>query len=104
LYFIPTAFTPNQDGLNDVFEVNVLGASNLDMQIYNRWGEKVYSSANYANAKTTGDRWDGTFRNKNVQLDTYTYQLTITLFNGRVEKIAGHGGRDEIINKYKYLM
>jgi len=89
LYFIPTAFTPNQDGLNDVFEVNVLGASKLDMQIFNRWGEKVYSSENYANAKTAGDRWDGTFRNKGVQFDTYTYQLTITLFNGRVEKIAG---------------
>ncbi|MBL7801750.1 MAG: gliding motility-associated C-terminal domain-containing protein [Chitinophagales bacterium] len=89
LYFLPTAFTPNNDGLNDVFEVNILGAQNINMNIFNRWGETVYSSSDYANGKANGDKWDGKFRGKDVQFDTYTYLLKVKLYSGREETLTG---------------
>lgn len=44
LVYIPSAFTPNGDGLNDAFEVHGNGIANVEMSIYNRWGEKIYTS------------------------------------------------------------
>jgi len=41
--FIPNLFTPNKDGINDVFEVKGEGIKALDCIIYNRWGQKLYS-------------------------------------------------------------
>ena len=42
--FIPTAFTPNSDNLNDCFVFDILGATNIDISIFDRWGEKVYEN------------------------------------------------------------
>lgn len=66
--FMPNAFTPNGDGLNDVLK----GYSNCQLdeywlQIFNRWGEKVFESHSLDNG------WDGTFKGKRVAEDIYTY-------------------------------
>jgi gliding motility-associated-like protein len=87
--FIPTAFTPNGDGLNDRFEFAILGSVSADVQIWNRWGEKVYSNPNQLNGITNTTGWDGSFRGKGVQYDTYTYQLNVTYTDGHKENIAG---------------
>ncbi len=51
---VPTAFTPNGDGLNDTFwPHNALKADNLEFRVYNRWGQLVFQS------KTWRDKWDG---------------------------------------------
>ncbi|MES2779916.1 MAG: gliding motility-associated C-terminal domain-containing protein, partial [Bacteroidota bacterium] len=52
--FLPTAFTPNGDGLNDVFRPGGVGAKDYKLTIYNRWGQAVFTSNN-ANVG-----WDGT--------------------------------------------
>ena len=53
--FFPGAFTPNHDGLNDVFRPKTFGHLQVfHMDIYNRWGQKIFSSGDYVNG------WDGT--------------------------------------------
>ena len=68
--FIPTAFTPNQDGMNDVFRVKGENLQNFKMLVYDRWGEKIYESEN------PNEGWDGTYKGRPVQQDTYVYQVT----------------------------
>jgi gliding motility-associated-like protein len=67
--FIPDAFTPNGDGINDTFGVKGEGLQNFTMRIFNRWGEVVFESIN------PKQQWDGTYNGKPVQCDTYVYQL-----------------------------
>jgi gliding motility-associated-like protein len=44
IIYIPNSFTPNNDGLNDVFKVSVRGISEFSIQIFNRWGDLVHES------------------------------------------------------------
>ena len=72
--FVPTAFTPNNDGLNDVFEVKVNGVYSFEMKIYNRWGEMVYFSDNIDHG------WDGkdSLSNYVIENGTYLYHIYLT--------------------------
>ena len=61
--FVPTGFTPNRDGLNDVFRVKYAQSfKQFHMAIYNRWGEKIFETE----LATSG--WDGTYKALNNQL------------------------------------
>ncbi len=53
--FIPNIFTPNSDGINDVFEVKVRGAAQYELKIFNRWGVKIFESTNPEEPWTGGD-------------------------------------------------
>lgn len=88
-YFVPTAFTPNGDNLNDFFEVDILGAANIETSIFNRWGERVYYNPAQPNGNTGGNAWDGTSNGKKVPDDTYVYQLTVKFFNDVEKTISG---------------
>jgi gliding motility-associated-like protein len=71
-YFVPTAFTPNGDGLNDVFRVIGLYRNiNFHMYIYNRWGGLIFESDNI------DDGWDGTYKNGKCEPDTYAWVVHI---------------------------
>jgi gliding motility-associated-like protein len=87
--FVPTAFTPNGDGLNDKFQFDILGATTINVQIWNRWGEKVFSNPAQSNGVNSTDGWDGTYRDKKAEYDTYTYQLVVTYFDGHQQTMAG---------------
>jgi gliding motility-associated-like protein len=67
--FIPNAFTPNGDGINDDFGVKGEGIQNFKMLIYNRWGEVIYSSTN------PGEHWDGKVNNEPVENGVYVYEV-----------------------------
>ena len=67
--FIPSAFTPNADGLNDDFGVKGEGIQNYKMLIYDRWGEVIYSSTN------PHEHWDGTYKNEPVENGVYVYEV-----------------------------
>ena len=75
--FVPNAFSPNNDGLNDKFELKgeVMQTINRFI-IYNRYGQVVFST----NKQQIS--WDGTFNNKNVDAGVYFYQLRYTCSNG----------------------
>lgn len=71
--YIPNAFTPNGDGANDVFRVVAHEGSELvsSLEIYDRWGEKVYENR--------GDAyWDGTIDGKPAPSDVYVYIVSVT--------------------------
>ncbi len=69
--FMPTAFTPNRDGLNDAIKPIVVCNFNFErMMLYNRWGELVYSTNDISNG------WDGTYNGKTQDLGTYQYMIT----------------------------
>jgi gliding motility-associated-like protein len=70
--FIPSAFTPNGDNLNDDFGIPPLNRNRLLLlKIYNRWGELVFTTT------STARRWDGMFRGKEAPVGVYIYQLTM---------------------------
>jgi gliding motility-associated-like protein len=87
--FIPTAFSPNGDGLNDRFEFDILGAENIEVAIFNRWGERVFYNADQKNGTHSGDGWDGTKDGKLSPYDTYVYQINVTYWEKSTLKIAG---------------
>ena len=56
--YVPNAFTPNGDGQNDVFEVYGIGISQVELTIYNRWGQEVFQES------SNRPQWDGMFKGK----------------------------------------
>lgn len=77
--FIPNAFSPNGDGLNDYLMPRIVGYSVINFfRIYNRFGQQVFSSAteNYP-------AWDGTFNGKQSDLGVYYYIIDVTDINGK---------------------
>jgi gliding motility-associated-like protein len=66
---IPTAFSPNQDGLNDLFAVSISHVRTYRLEIYNRWGEKVFESDN------PDAQWDGTYQGHPCVPGYYAYRL-----------------------------
>jgi gliding motility-associated-like protein len=87
--FVPSAFTPNGDGINDVFMVEGAGMdpSNFQFDIFNRWGEKVYSSKDPKQSWTGGDN-GGEFY---VPNGIYNYCITTkSLKTGERYENRGH--------------
>ncbi len=73
--WLPNAFTPNGDGVNDVFRVlgNVGRLTDFGLGIYNRWGERIF----FTQDKYSG--WDGIHRNLPSLLGTYVYMLEYSI-------------------------
>lgn len=71
--YIPTAFTPNDDGLNDVFRVYGEDFKSYSISIYNRWGELLYTSYDHENG------WDGKIRLSDEKVPGGSYVYTINL-------------------------
>jgi gliding motility-associated-like protein len=76
--FIPSAFSPNGDGQNDVLFVRLNDTPPVfSVLIYDRWGELVFETSDPAVG------WDGTFRGKMEDTGVFTYLLEITAFDGK---------------------
>ena len=59
-FFIPEAFSPNGDGINDKFEIKGIAKyKNIEIEIFNRWGNIVYQSNNYGVGQGKSGFWDG---------------------------------------------
>jgi gliding motility-associated-like protein len=65
--FIPTAFSPNGDGLNDVFKPTLINFENYSLEIYNRWGEKIFESTDVKLG------WDASYQGEAVPDGVYHY-------------------------------
>lgn len=81
--FIPNSFTPNADGLNDMFKLfgNIPAIKDIDISIFNRIGEKVYQTYD------TEFEWDGTYKGKLVDPGVYVYILKATFLDNNTPKI-----------------
>jgi len=91
-FFIPDAFSPNGDGINDYFEIlGIEWYEGNSIEIFNRWGNKVYQAKNYG-ISSNPKFWDGKsntgFRMGNEGLPSGTYFYILDLGNGE-KRIAG---------------
>jgi gliding motility-associated-like protein len=78
--YIPTAFSPNSDGTNDKIRVHGEFLTTVEFVIYNRWGEKVFETTQFANGESEG--WDGVHANKGVCPDVYGFYVRGKCKNG----------------------
>ncbi|MCO5253312.1 MAG: PKD domain-containing protein [Bacteroidetes bacterium] len=75
LLYIPNAFSPNGDGLNDVLGITTFGIRSYRFEIYNRWGAKVFSGNNSG--------WDGMYEGIPAPMGVYTLYLRYTTKEGK---------------------
>jgi len=78
----PTAFSPNNDGHNDVFKPALLGIVSVkDFIVYNRWGEKIFES------NVMGIGWDGTFKAATQPVGAYVYYIeAVDVFGNTISR------------------
>lgn len=74
---IPSGFSPNGDGANDVLFVKGFGFANMHLQVFNRWGQLVFETFSQK------DGWDGTLRNKPLDMDVFVYNLIVDFTDGK---------------------
>jgi gliding motility-associated-like protein len=75
--YIPNAFTPNGDGIDDIFEVFGTTLQSVGMKVFDRWGEKVFDSQGSQWAT-----WDGTYRGVMQPPGVYIYYVTLVFLDG----------------------
>jgi gliding motility-associated-like protein len=74
--FVPSAFSPNNDGQNDVLYVRGPCIKSLNFKLFDRWGNKIFESENLSNG------WDGNYNGQPMTTGTYVYYLNATLLDG----------------------
>jgi gliding motility-associated-like protein len=67
--FVPNAFSPNNDGMNDRFYVHAKNLNKFYVAIYDRWGERVYESTDLT------EGWDGTYKGKLLDPSVFGYYV-----------------------------
>ncbi len=82
-FFVPNAFTPNGDGLNDVWLIYGNTVKTVHVTVWNQYGQKVFESHSQQNG------WDGTFNGKMQPVGVYVYYLDVTFLNGKSETKEG---------------
>jgi gliding motility-associated-like protein len=84
--YIPDAFTPNGDGINDEFFAKGVGIVEFTMQIYDRWGHVVF----VANELT--HKWDGRSKNSSepIKQDVYNWKAKVVDVHNKSHEMAGH--------------
>lgn len=83
--FVPTAFTPNEDNLNDVLFVRSPRLKSVSIEIYDRWGMKVFHSSDIAIG------WDGNYSNgKEANEGVYIYVVDAEFANGKTRVFKGN--------------
>jgi|TARA_B110000261_G_scaffold132696_1_gene149201 gliding motility-associated-like protein len=83
-YFVPNAFTPNSDALNDVFNINTTKVKSFEMEIFDRWGETVYIT------KNVWKPWDGTFNGTALEQGVYAYKIWVKDPQDILHKMVGN--------------
>ena len=83
LLFMPDAFTPNGDNINEVFEIKGIFIKEFKMRISNRAGNIIFETADYKQS------WDGTFGGETVPTGQYYYEINATDFKGELTKTNG---------------
>lgn len=86
-FYIPNAFTPNNDGINDVFFGTGIGIAKYEMWIFDRWGNLIFTCTDL------NQTWDGTVQGGSGQLcqiDTYVWKVAITDVFDKRHKYIGH--------------
>ncbi|MFK7908800.1 MAG: gliding motility-associated C-terminal domain-containing protein, partial [Chitinophagales bacterium] len=81
---VPNAFSPNGDGVNDRFFVVGQNIAEIDFQIFNRFGERIFQTARLE------DAWDGTYKNQKLDIGAYPYYVLVTYLSGEQDLLRGN--------------
>jgi gliding motility-associated-like protein len=82
--FVPNAFSPNGDGINDILKIIQGGYGKLNyFRVFNRWGQQIFYSVNL------NQMWDGTFNGKECTQDTYFWTASAYNILGQTVQIQG---------------
>jgi hypothetical protein len=88
--FIPNTFSPNNDGMNDVFYVRGKGLFKIrSVRIFNRWGEMVFDRSEVT-PNNSNEGWDGTFKGRPLTPDVYVYAIELTCENNGSMLLKGN--------------
>lgn len=82
--YIPNSFSPNGDLLNDVFKPEYSGFVEIELLIFDRWGENIFRT------EDLNGGWNGTYKNVNCELGVYTYKLTAKDIKSKTIEKVGH--------------
>ncbi|MBK8498416.1 MAG: gliding motility-associated C-terminal domain-containing protein [Flavobacteriales bacterium] len=82
--YVPNSFTPNGDGFNDFFFALGKDLRTIELLVFNRWGELIWSTD-----KLDG-RWDGTYQGVASPIDTYVWKVQATELSGKHREDIGH--------------
>ena len=82
--YVPNAFSPNGDGINDSFAIQGLEIVKFKLQIFDRWGLQFFYSDNIMSY------WDGTLNGELVPIDTYVWKIEYEDSWGRIGQLIGH--------------
>lgn len=77
-FHMPNAFTPNGDGLNDVFKPVALDITDVEFEIFNTWGERVFMTNNPQQG------WDGTYKGKHSPQGAYLYKISFKGYSNKL--------------------
>lgn len=87
--FIPNTFTPNGDGMNDVFYIRGKGVYRVkSLKVFNRWGELVFEKKDIT-PNAASDGWNGLVKGALASTDTYIYQVEVMCSNTELLKYNG---------------
>jgi gliding motility-associated-like protein len=87
--FMPNTFSPNGDGMNDVYYPRGHGIQQIkSLRIFSRWGQLMYDRQNFS-ANDASSGWDGRFRGADLSPDVYVYILEVVCENGTVVSQKG---------------
>lgn len=88
--FVPKAFTPNNDGVNDRLYPIPVGVPQITyFRVFNRWGVMLYETKQ-AGTPTNGVGWDGTYKGKQQPFDTYTWVAEGIDLDGKPVRLSGN--------------
>lgn len=90
IIYVPKAFTPNGDGLNDTLQFFGLPTSNTELKIYSKWGQLIYNSTDAESG------WDGSSGGSRAPEGTYLYEIVFETTEG---KMLRQKGTFALINK-----
>jgi len=84
-FIIPNAFSPDGDGLNDLFRINIKDITDFTLLIYSRNGEQIFSTSDPARG------WDGTFKGTLCPEDVYAYRVIFRdSSSGKMQDFSGY--------------
>lgn len=82
--YIPNTFTPDGDRYNNYFQASTINIASLSIQIFNRWGELVFTS------DEVDFSWDGYYNGKIIRDGTFVWSLTYKTHGGVEDELRGH--------------
>jgi gliding motility-associated-like protein len=82
--YVPDAFSPNGDGINDVFQPKGYGITRYELNIFDRWGEKLFTTKDFSQG------WTGAYKSADiVKEDVYVWKIIATDANGKQREFSG---------------